>query len=268
MPGRVYLIGAGPGDPGLLTLKGKACLEAADVVLYDRLVTAEVLAFARPDAERVYVGKEPDNHAVRQSEIHALLLEHARAGKTVARLKGGDPFVFGRGGEEAEVLAAHGIPFEVVPGVTSAVAAPAYAGIPLTYRGVASGFHVVTGRECASSAGCDWALLASAQQTLVVLMGLAQLPEIAQRLLAHGRAPDTPVAVIAAGTTPYQQVVSAPLDRVAEAVAAHGLQAPAVIVVGEVARLADRLGWFDPATAAVPQQPGATERIWTVSMPL
>ncbi|MCL6593024.1 MAG: uroporphyrinogen-III C-methyltransferase [Alicyclobacillus sp.] len=259
MPGRVYLIGAGPGDPGLFTLKGKACLEAADVVLYDRLVAAEVLAFARPDAERVYVGKEPDNHAVRQSEIHDLMLYHARAGKTVARLKGGDPFVFGRGGEEAAVLAAHGIPFEVVPGVTSAVAAPAYAGIPLTLRGVASGFQVVTGRECATSTGCDWPLLASARQTLVVLMGLAQLPEIAQRLLAHGRAPDTPVAVIAAGTTPRQQVVTAPLTRVAQVVAEQGLQAPAVIVVGEVARWGERLRWFHPTSAATSRLPGVEQ---------
>jgi uroporphyrin-III C-methyltransferase len=276
MSGKVYLVGAGPGDPGLLTLKGRACLEAADVVLYDRLVAPEVLAFARPGAQRIYVGKEVEGGAPapvpgalpgvpgagpnrapaapdgggRQAEIHRLMIAHAQAGRTVVRLKGGDPFVFGRGGEEAAVLRRHGIPFEVVPGVSSAVAVPAYAGIPLTYRGVASGFHVVTGHEALHSAGVAWDVLAASGQTLVILMGLGHLGPIAERLLAHGRGAETPVAVIASGTTAQQQTVVAPLREIADAVHRAGLRAPAVIVVGEVARLAETLAWFAPEAAA------------------
>ncbi|WP_081841408.1 uroporphyrinogen-III C-methyltransferase [Alicyclobacillus macrosporangiidus] len=274
MSGKVYLVGAGPGDPGLLTLKGRACLEAADVVLYDRLVAPEVLAFARPGAQRIYVGKEVEGRAPalvpgipglpagipgagpnrapappdgggRQAEIHRLMIAHAKAGRTVVRLKGGDPFVFGRGGEETAVLRRHGIPFEVVPGVSSAVAVPAYAGIPLTYRGVASGFHVVTGHEALHSAGVAWDVLAASAQTLVILMGLGHLGAIAQRLMAHGRGAETPVAVIASGTTPQQQTVIAPLCEIADAVDRAGIRAPAVIVVGEVARLAETLAWFE-----------------------
>jgi uroporphyrin-III C-methyltransferase len=249
LTGKVYLIGAGPGDPGLLTLKGKLCIESADVILYDRLVSPDVLDFARPDAERVYVGKAANDHAYRQQEINQLLVQHALAGHTVVRLKGGDPFVFGRGAEEAEALVEHGVPFEIVPGVTSAVAAPAYAGIPLTYRGVASGFHVVTGHEALTSAGVAWDLLAASEQTLVILMGLHHLGDIAERLMRHGRPAETPVAMIQWGTTSQQTVVTGSLATIATEVERAGIGAPAVIVVGEVVRVAERLQWF-PADSA------------------
>src|SRR5438034_3879634 len=196
-PVNVALVGAGPGDPGLMTVRGLALLRRADVVVYDRLVDPRLLDEARPDAHRVFVGKASGAHTLPQPEINALLVRHAAQGRRVVRLKGGDPFVFGRGGEEAEALAAAGIPFEIVPGVSSAVAAPAYAGIPLTHRGVASSFAVVTGHEgCGKArAGVDWARLATAVDTLVVLMGVAALPRIARELIARGRAPHTPVEI-------------------------------------------------------------------------
>ena len=245
MNGKVYLIGAGPGDPRLLTIKGKECLEIADVVLYDRLIAPELLAYARTDARKVYVGKASDHHAVPQQEINQLLVDEALSGNVVARLKGGDPFVFGRGAEEAEALVAHGIPFEVVPGVTSAIGALAYAGIPVTHRELASGFHVVTGHECVNSIGVKWELLVSENQTLVILMGLAHLEEIVTRLLASGRSKSTPTAVVRWGSTPRQQVVIGNLENIATLVRDQDLRPPAIVVVGDVVQLADKLRWYE-----------------------
>ncbi len=256
--GFVSLVGAGPGDPSLFTVGGVARMAAADVVLYDRLANAALLRHARKDADLIYAGKMPDRHTMTQDEINALLVEKARAGERVVRLKGGDPFVFGRGGEEAEALAAAGIPFEVLPGVTSAIAAPAYAGIPVTHRGIASSFAVVTahgaGQQTADSrqqgsddetAALDWAAIAHGADTLVFLMGVGSLGEIAARLIEHGRAADTPVAVIEWGTHPRQRTVASTLAHIADDAREAGVQAPAVTVVGEVARLRERLRWFD-----------------------
>ena len=249
MTGKVYLIGAGPGDPGLLTIKGKACLEAADVVLYDRLIAPELLAYAKSDAKKIYVGKEADNHTLPQQEINQLLVDVAKSGKVVARLKGGDPFVFGRGAEEAEALVANGIPFEVVPGVTSAIGALAYAGIPVTHRDLASGFHVVTGHECVNSTGVNWKLYAAENQTLVILMGLSHIEEIAKRLVEAGRSKETPAAVVRSGSTSRQEVRLGDLGSLAKIVKEAALLPPAIVVVGEVVRLAEKLRWFDPITA-------------------
>ncbi len=246
MTGIVYLIGAGPGDPGLLTLKAKDYLEQSDVVIYDRLVSDEILAMIPRYAERIFVGKEANNHALPQAEIDALLVEKAERGHTVSRLKGGDPFVFGRGGEEAEALALMGIPFEIVPGISSAIAAPAYAGIPLTHRTLASGVHVVTGHECLHSSGTPWEVLALSSQTLVILMGMGHLREISEKLIANGRNADTPVAVIQWGTTLRQEVAVGKLGEIARVVEEARLQSPAVIVVGNVVRLRNALRWFEP----------------------
>lgn len=241
--GSVALVGAGPGDPGLLTVRGLELLREAEVVVYDRLVDPALLAATPPGALRIFAGKRCGRHRLPQEEITALLVAHARRGARVVRLKGGDPFVFGRGGEEAEALAGAGIPVEVVPGVTSAVAVPARVGIPVTQRGVASSFAVVTGHEdaCKGESAVDWGRLATAVDTLVVLMGLGALPRIAAELLAHGRAPDTPVALIHAGTTPAEAVVTGRLDDIVERARAARLEPPVVIVVGEVVTLADRL---------------------------
>jgi uroporphyrinogen III methyltransferase/synthase len=245
--GKVWLVGAGPGDPGLLTLAGAACLGRAEVVVYDRLVHPRLLDLAPAGAERIYVGKETGGHSLSQDEINTLLVDRAREGKRVVRLKGGDPYVFGRGGEEAEALAAAGVPFEVVPGVTSAVAAPAYAGIPVTHRGLASSVAVVTGHEDAAKgeSSIDWAKLATGVDTLVLLMGVANLPEIAEQLVRQGRASETPAAVIEWGTLPRQRTVSGTLGDIARRAAEAGLRPPAVTVVGEVARLRETLRWFD-----------------------
>jgi uroporphyrinogen III methyltransferase/synthase len=246
-PGRVYLVGGGPGDPRLLTLRGKECLERADLVVYDRLVDPALLDLAPAGAERIYVGKQADRHAMRQEEINRLLVERGQAGQRVVRLKGGDPFVFGRGGEEAAALAAAGVPFEVVPGVTSAVAVPAYAGIPVTHRELTSSFAVITGHEDPERAESrlDWAQLATGIGTLVFLMGVGSLEGIAHQLIAHGRSPTTPVAVIEWGTRPTQRTVVATLADVADAVQRAGLGPPAITVVGEVVGLRATLRWFD-----------------------
>ena len=246
MTGRVYLIGAGPGDPCLLTLKAKHYLEQSDVVVYDRLVSAEILAFVPKNVERIYVGKEANIHTLPQADIDALLVEKALHGYTVSRLKGGDPFIYGRGGEAAETLAAKGIPFEIVPGVSSVMAAPAYAGIPLTHRTLSSGFHVVTGHECLHSSGTPWEVLALSSQTLVILMGMGHLQEISEKLILHGRSSDTPVAVIQWGTTLNQEVAVGTLANISRVVKEAQLQSPAVIVVGDVVRLRDTLRWFEP----------------------
>jgi uroporphyrin-III C-methyltransferase len=243
--GRVALVGAGPGDPGLITVRGLARLREAEVVVYDRLVSPALLAEAPPAALCIPAGRPTGGHPRPQAEINALLVAHARRGRRVVRLKGGDPFVFGRGGEEAEALARAGIPFEVVPGVTSAVAVPACAGIPLTYRGLSSSFAVVTGHEAADkdTPAVDWAALAAAVDTLVVLMGARRLPRIARALVEHGRAPQTPVALVRWGTTEAQETVTGTLadvlDRTVE------LEPPVVAVIGPVVGLRERLRWVD-----------------------
>ncbi|MFZ6029912.1 MAG: uroporphyrinogen-III C-methyltransferase [Chloroflexota bacterium] len=243
--GKVTLVGSGPGDPGLITVKGLRALQRAEVVLYDRLIAPELLAEAPLSAEVIPVGKIPGEHCLPQAEINTLLIAKAQQGKRVVRLKGGDPFVFGQGGEECEALAAAGIPFEVVPGVTSAIAVPAYAGIPVTHRRHASLFTVVTGRT-QNGGYVDWEALPT-QGTLIFLMGAARLAEIADRLQTHGWEASTPAAVIHRGTTCHQQVVRAALAEIATA-AAH-LEAPSVIVVGEVVRLQERISWFDPGAS-------------------
>ena len=237
----VYLVGAGPGDPGLLTVRGAELLAAADVVVYDRLASSALLALAPATAERVSVGKAPGRAEMSQDEINALLVARGTAGLAVVRLKGGDPFVFGRGGEEAEALAAAGVAFEVVPGITSAIGAPAYAGIPVTHRGVSTHFTVVTGHEdpAKGRTDVDWEALARAGGTLVVLMGAGRIDEIARRLVAAGRSPDTPVAAVRNGTRPDQRTTRTTLGAIAVA----GVQAPSAIVVGDVAAL--DLAWFE-----------------------
>jgi uroporphyrin-III C-methyltransferase len=239
MSGIVHLVGAGPGDPRLITVLGLDRLRQAEVVVYDRLISPRLLDEAPPRAERIFVGKAPGEHSCGQEEINALLVRHARAGRIVVRLKGGDPFVFGRGSEEALACAEAGVPWEVVPGITSAVAAPALAGIPVTHRELAGGFAVVTG-HCAEGDRQDWAALARVE-TLMILMGLSRLPEIAASLLFHGRGADTPVAVIAQATLPAERIVVATLGTIAGEVALAGLKAPATIVVGEVVRVRERL---------------------------
>ena len=262
-PVNVALVGAGPGDPGLMTVRGLALLRRADVVVYDRLVDPRLLDEARPDAHRVFVGKASGAHTLPQPEINALLVRHAAQGRRVVRLKGGDPFVFGRGGEEAEALAAAGISFEIVPGVSSAVAVPAYAGIPVTHRAVASSFAVVTGHEDEGKdeAAVDWSRLATAVDTLVILMGVRSLPRIAAALLEAGRAPATPVALVRWGTTDAQETVVGRLDQIATLASAVRLAPPVVIVVGDVVNLRERLAWFgvraDAVEAGVEALPGA-----------
>jgi uroporphyrinogen III methyltransferase/synthase len=296
--GKVYLVGAGPGDPELLTLKGRRVLATADVIVYDRLANPKLLRHARPEAERVDVGKRAAAYSMPQTEISDLLVERARAGRMVCRLKGGDPFVFGRGGEEAEALVAAGVPFEVVPGVTSAIAVPAYAGIPVTHRGLCASFGIVTGHETpdgvvpgtrcpvpggmAPSARCPvpgsttagpgftepgtghrapgtmspgtasgaspplrWAEITRGLDTVVFLMGVKNLPTVVGQLLAHGRAPETPIALIRWGTHPGQETLVGTLATILEQAAERPFSPPAVIVVGEVVRLRERLRWFD-----------------------
>ena len=267
MTGIVHLVGAGPGDPGLLTVRAVELLGAADVVLYDRLIPPKALDHARPGAELIYVGKQGDGPQVPQDDTHRLLLEHARAGRRVVRLKGGDPFVFGRGGEEALVLAQAGVPFEVVPGVTAGVAAPAYAGIPVTHRDAASGVAFVTGHEASGnrpegdslggmsqgddippgrpSSAIDWSALARFPGTLVFYMGVRSLPTIAERLMAEGRPADEPVAVVERGTLPGQRTLLATLEDVAQRAQQDQIRAPAITLVGAVARLREQLAWLE-----------------------
>ena len=259
-PGKAYLVGAGPGRADLITLRGWQLLQQADVVLYDRLVAPELLDAAKPTATLIYVGKTPGRHEQTQEAINALLVEHVQAGQQVVRLKGGDPFVFGRGGEEALALHAAGLPFEIVPGVSAALAAPAYAGIPVTHRGISTAFAVVTGHERSDRKNeqgavdeenfTDWGALALIP-TLVVLMGVSQIAQIAQKLIAAGRAPSTPAAAIRWGSTDDQQVVLATLGDIAQAIALAHLQPPAVIVIGETVALHEQLAWFQPETTRV-----------------
>jgi uroporphyrin-III C-methyltransferase/precorrin-2 dehydrogenase/sirohydrochlorin ferrochelatase len=245
--GSVVLVGAGPGDPGLLTLNALRALQDADVILHDRLVSTEILELARRDATRIAVGKEAGGHSVAQSRIHELMLDHARAGRRVVRLKGGDPFVFGRGGEELEFLAAHGVSFEVVPGITAAVACGAYAGIPLTHRDHAQSLRLVTAHCGESIDTLDWPSLARDRQTLAFYMGVASMGRIAAKLAEHGRSGSTPVAIVENGSRPGQRVLVARLDELEDVAARAGVRSPALLFVGEVAALAGTLHWFGAA---------------------
>jgi len=246
-PGTVCLVGAGPGDPGLLTVRGLTCLRRAEVVIYDYLANPSLLGEAPASAIKIYVGKSKGRHCIPQGEINALLAEHASAGRTVVRLKGGDPFIFGRGGEEAHFLAEAGIPFEVVPGITAGLAAAAYAGIPLTHREHTTSLAMVTGHLTSERDldHVDWARLALGVGTLVIYMGLSNLAAIAARLMQHGRSPETPVALIRWATTPRQETLTGTLADIAAKVAAADFQPPAVIVIGEVVGLRKTLRWFD-----------------------
>ncbi|HJG07177.1 uroporphyrinogen-III C-methyltransferase [Megamonas hypermegale] len=247
MNGMVYLVGAGPGDYRLITLKGKECLEKADVVICDYLADKRLLAFAPENVEYIYVGKKAGNHAMRQEDISQLIADKAKEGKCVVRLKGGDPFVFGRGGEEAEVLKNNGVKFEIVPGVTSAIAAPAYAGIPVTNRKVAVSFAVVTGHEDPTKGKSDinWEKLSTAVDTLVFLMGVGNLPHITSQLIKYGRSADTPAALVRWGTKAQQEVLITTVGKAAEDVIKHNLKPPAVFVVGNVVNLRSTIQWFD-----------------------
>jgi uroporphyrin-III C-methyltransferase len=243
--GTVHLVGAGPGDPELLTLRAARLLAQADVVVYDHLVGAGVLELIGPQAERLYVGKERAHHSLPQEQINALLVRLAREGRRVVRLKGGDPFVFGRGGEELQVLAAEGVPFEVVPGITAACGVAGYAGIPLTHRDFAQSCTFVTGHLKDGSCNLDWAALARPRQTVVIYMGLSGLAEICAQLVAHGLPGDWPAAVVSHGSLPEQRVVCATLATLAAAVAHEGLGSPCLTIVGEVVRLRGELAWFE-----------------------
>jgi len=243
--GRVYLVGAGPGDPKLLTVKAVELLKEADVIIYDRLVGEEILNLAPKKAEKIYVGKRTGKHEVPQDKITELIIEKAQKGGKVVRLKGGDPFIFGRGGEEAEALAEKGIEFEVVPGVSSAVVAPAYAGIPLTHRDYASSVAIITGHRAGDAERViDWAKIAGAVDTMVILMGVESLEAIVSKLLEGGVRPDKPVAIVESGTYPQQRTLISTLKVVVAEAKAKQIKPPSVIVIGEVANLGRKLAWF------------------------
>jgi uroporphyrinogen III methyltransferase/synthase len=245
--GKVYLIGAGPGDPGLITVKGLECVKKADVIIYDYLANERLLEQRRPDAELVYVGKQGGKHTLPQDQINALIVQRAQQGKRVARLKGGDPFIFGRGGEEAEDLVDHGIPFEIVPGVTAATAVPTYAGIPLTHREHTASVAFVTGHEDPTKpeSKVHWEKIATGIGTLVFFMGMKNLPNIVDNLITHGRSPKTPIALIQWGTRTDQRVVTGVLMDIVQKVKEAKLGPPAIIVVGEVVKLRGKLNWYE-----------------------
>ncbi|MDW8344487.1 MAG: uroporphyrinogen-III C-methyltransferase, partial [Verrucomicrobiae bacterium] len=246
-PGKVYLVGAGPGDPGLITVRGVECLQRAEVVVYDKLANPVLLQYAPASAERIYAGKDPKKHTLTQEEINQLLIDRARAGRTVVRLKGGDPVVFGRGSEEAEALRAAGIEYELVPGVSSAIAGPMYAGIPVTHRGLATAFLVVTGHEdpTKETPQVDWAQVARFFGTRVILMGVERIGAIAAELMRHGLAADTPVAMVQDATLPRQRVVTGTLATIAEVAEREQIRPPAITVVGDVVRLREVLAWWE-----------------------
>lgn len=243
--GKVYLVGAGPGDPGLFTLRGRELLERAEVVIYDYLANEELLKFAPPEAEKIYVGKKGGDHTVPQKGINEILVEKGRD-HVVVRLKGGDPFIFGRGGEEAQELVQAGVPFEVVPGITSASGASAYAGIPLTHRDHAQSCFFVTGHLKDDSWNLDWPTLARSGQTLVIYMGLTSLPEISRQLIAHGMAPDTPAACIRHATLADQTTLVGTIRNLPELVVEHAIKPPALLIIGHVVSLHGTLNWHHP----------------------
>lgn len=247
MKGLVYLVGAGPGDYKLISVKALKCIKAADTIVYDRLADDRLLSHARPDAEMIYVGKASSAHTMKQDDINQLLVDKAKEGKTVVRLKGGDPFVFGRGGEEALKLFENGLPFEIIPGVTSAISVPAYAGIPVTHRGIATSFAVVTGHEdpAKPESTIRWDKLSTGVDTLVFLMGVENLEHITAKLIEHGRPENTPAAVIRWGTKPEQRVLVTTVGRAAADVISHNIKPPAIFIVGEVVKLREQLAWFD-----------------------
>ena len=245
--GKVYLIGAGPGDPGLITVKGLACIKKADVLVYDRLSSPRLLSHAKQECELIYVGKKPDRHTLRQEEINQLLVDKALEGKVVTRLKGGDPCIFGRVGEEAELLVDNGIEFEIVPGITSGIAVPAYAGIPVTHRDYNSSFAIVTGHEDPekTESSIDWSKLATATGTIAFYMGISNLDFIVENLIRHGRSSTTPVALIRWGTRPEQWTLTGTLETIVELVKQHQFTSPAIILVGEVVNLREKLNWYE-----------------------
>ena len=260
--GSVVLVGAGPGDPGLLTLKALRALNEADVILYDKLVSDDIMSLARRDADKISVGKQPgENHHATQLRIHTLMVEHAQAGKRVVRLKGGDPFIFGRGGEELEYLRAHGVRYEVVPGVTAATACAAYAGIPLTHRAHSQSLHLITAHCATDSAAIDWSALARERQTLAFYMGVAQLDTLSRQLIDHGRSAHTPVAIIENGSRPEQRVLVTTLAELPEMAREHAVRSPSMLIVGEVAALAGELNWFGTYVNAQVPRTAATEQI-------
>ncbi len=261
--GEVYLVGGGPGDPDLLTFRAMRLLQRADVVVYDRLIGSRLLELVRRDAERIYVGKAPSRHELPQEEISRLLVRLAREGKRVLRLKGGDPFIFGRGGEEIEMLADEGIPFQVVPGVTAATGCASYAGIPLTHRDHAQSCLFVTGHAKGGRVELDWKTLLQPSQTVAIYMGLAMLPELAKDFLAAGADPDMPVAVVENGTRPNQKVVTGTIASIAEDARTAGIKGPALIIIGTVVRLRQKLAWFHPERDAAASAHGAR----TISAP-
>lgn len=246
--GKVYIVGAGPGDPDLITVKGVKAIEQANVILYDRLVNKKLLAYAKPNTRLVYCGKDPSGLSIPQEEINAMLVSFANKGHTVTRLKGGDPFLFGRGGEEAEVLADNNIAFEIVPGITSGIAAPAYAGIPVTHRDYSSSVAFVTGVNKAKTLKEDyWKHLALGPETLCIYMGVSRLPEITQLLIQNGRPKDTPAALVYQGTSQVQQTAVGTLDTIVEV--AKDFKNPSMIVVGEVVEMRDKIQWFESVSA-------------------
>ncbi|MCQ6274245.1 uroporphyrinogen-III C-methyltransferase [Bacillus sp. V3B] len=244
--GIVYLVGAGPGDPKLITVRGLECVQKADVIAYDRLVNKELLNYAKSDVELIYVGKAPGKHALIQEEIHELLVAKANEGKMVTRLKGGDPCVFGRVGEEAEILVENGIPFEIIPGVTSGIAAPAYAGIPVTHRDYAASFTIVTahGRKERAMDHIQWDALAKGSDTIAFYMGVGNLPNICGQLIKFGKRETTPVAVIQWGTTDQQRTVTGDLTTIETIVKQENISNPAIVLVGEVVKLREKIQWF------------------------
>lgn len=244
--GKVYIVGAGPGDAELITVKGLRCIKEADVILYDRLINNELLSYAKPSAKLIFCGKLPNRHAMIQEHINYSLVQHAKQGKVVTRLKGGDPFVFGRGAEEAEVLAEHGIPFEIVPGITSGIAASAYAGIPVTHRDFGSSFAIVTGhmREGKDDA-IQWESLAKGVDTLAIYMGVGNLPYICSQLLKFGRAASTPVALVHMGTFEEQHTVTGTLETIVQVAQESKIKNPSMIIVGEVVSLREKIKWFE-----------------------
>jgi uroporphyrin-III C-methyltransferase/precorrin-2 dehydrogenase/sirohydrochlorin ferrochelatase len=251
--GRVYLVGAGPGDPELLTLRAVRLLQQADVVVYDHLVSSAVLDFVSPTAERIYAGKRRNEHTMRQEQINLLLVKLASKGRQVVRLKGGDPFIFGRGGEELEALAKQGIAFEVVPGVTAASGVASYAGIPLTHRDYAQSCLFVTGHLKDGTADLDWPSLVRLRQTVVIYMGLGGLSEICHQMMVHGASPELPIAVVQDGSIATQKVVVGTLSTMPERVARENLKSPCLTIIGEVVKLHDALAWFKPAITLTTQ---------------